>query len=141
MQTLRLEHRFTSSLGRVWRVIGDTERFNKAAGLPPVIYRDEPQPDGTSRRFCSSHKLGVEMEYEELPFRWPRFSSPTAPCGEPTTPYWFRIGAAWVESQRLVALSSRCAVMVARQMSFQIPSGYWSRGIVYMSRRDGTVAA
>lgn len=70
MSRLAFEHTFQSPLASVWRFIADTERFNRAAGLPPVTYRDEPLPDGRSRRFGSTHKLGLDLEYEELPFEW-----------------------------------------------------------------------
>lgn len=70
MTKIEFEHDFKSPLPLVWRAISDTERFNKVAGLPPVQYRDEPQSDGTTRRFGSMHKLGMDLDYEELPFRW-----------------------------------------------------------------------
>jgi class 3 adenylate cyclase len=70
MQSLSLEHRFQSPLSLVWRAISDTNRFNKALGFPPVTYKDEPQPDGTSKRFCKQVRFGIELEYEELPFAW-----------------------------------------------------------------------
>jgi class 3 adenylate cyclase len=70
MKSLAFEHRFKSPIALVWRAISDTDRFNKALGFPPVVYRDEPQPDGTSRRFCRQARFGIELEYEELPFSW-----------------------------------------------------------------------
>lgn len=70
MSELSFEHHFEAPLTVVWRALSDTEHLNRAAGLPPVTYRDEPQPDGTTRRFASTQKLGLDVEYEELPFRW-----------------------------------------------------------------------
>ncbi|MCK6548658.1 DUF5939 domain-containing protein [Myxococcota bacterium] len=70
MGELSFEHHFTAPRSAVWRALGDTEHLNRAAGLPPVTYRDEPQVDGTTRRFATTHKLGLDVEYEELPFRW-----------------------------------------------------------------------
>lgn len=70
MEVLSSEHRFKSPLSRVWRALSDTNRINAAAGLPPVTYRDEPQADGTTRRFCSAAIGDLELEYEERPFHW-----------------------------------------------------------------------
>jgi class 3 adenylate cyclase len=70
MGTLSFEHAFKSPISAVWRAVSDTDRFNKALGFPPATYRDEPQPDGTSRRFVRQGKLGFEIAYEELPFAW-----------------------------------------------------------------------
>jgi class 3 adenylate cyclase len=70
MGKIVFEHELSSPSSRVWTAIADTDRFNKAAGLPAVVYRDEPQEDGTTRRFGSTHKFGMDLDYEELPFHW-----------------------------------------------------------------------
>src|ERR1700741_3985085 len=70
MGKLAFEYQFRSPPERVWRGISATDRFNRACGLPAVEYRDEPQNDGTTRRFCSTHKFGMDLDYEELPFHW-----------------------------------------------------------------------
>lgn len=61
---------FDAPVSEVWRVVSDTDMIDGAAGMPAITYRDEPQPDGTSRRFCSYKMHGFTMEYEELPFTW-----------------------------------------------------------------------
>ncbi|MCC6466627.1 MAG: SRPBCC family protein [Planctomycetes bacterium] len=61
---------FDAPLAEVWRVVSDTDLLDGAIGVPAITYRDEPQPDGTSRRFGRVRKLGVMFEYEELPFTW-----------------------------------------------------------------------
>jgi len=61
---------FDAPVSEVWRVVSDTDMIDGAGGMPAITYRDEPQPDGTSRRFCSYRMHGFTMEYEELPFTW-----------------------------------------------------------------------
>ncbi len=58
-----------------WAFLSDTNRADEAAGLPAIEYRDEPQPDGTSRRFFSYKLKGMPVEGEEHPFHWeePRY--------------------------------------------------------------------
>ncbi|MBE7490396.1 MAG: SRPBCC family protein [Planctomycetes bacterium] len=68
--TLSFDAEFDAPVTEVWRVVSDTDLLDGAIGLPAVTYRDEPQPDGTSRRFASMRKLGIMLEYEELPFTW-----------------------------------------------------------------------
>lgn len=70
LKRLSFTHTFKSPLSKVWRVISDTDLINSAAGLPAVTYRDEPQPDGTTRRFCCYSAKGITFAYEELPYRW-----------------------------------------------------------------------
>ncbi|MBZ0134931.1 MAG: DUF5939 domain-containing protein [Planctomycetes bacterium] len=61
---------FDAPVADVWRVVSDTDMIDAAGGMPAVDYRDEPQPDGTTRRFCSYKVHGFVFEYEELPFTW-----------------------------------------------------------------------
>jgi class 3 adenylate cyclase len=61
---------FASPISEVWRVVSDTNMIDDAAGMPAIEYRDEPQPDGRSRRFASYRMRGFEHVYEELPFTW-----------------------------------------------------------------------
>ncbi len=70
LKRLSFVHTFKSPLSKVWRVISDTDLINSAAGLPAVTYKDEPQPDGTTRRFGSYSAKGITFAYEELPYRW-----------------------------------------------------------------------
>ncbi len=67
---IEFEHTFKSPLSRVWPVVSDTDLLDGAAKMPPIEYRDQPQPDGTSRRFGRYRKSGVNFEYEEHPFQW-----------------------------------------------------------------------
>lgn len=73
------EHRLELTLrcppSAAWLFLSDTNRADEAAGLPAITYRDEPQPDGTSRRFFSYKLKGLPVEGEEHPFHWeePRY--------------------------------------------------------------------
>lgn len=69
-KTYTFEAEFDAPVTEVWRVVSDTDLIDGAIGLPAIQYRDEPLPDGTSRRHCSLRKLGIPIEYEELPFTW-----------------------------------------------------------------------
>jgi len=70
LKRLSFTHTFKSPLSKVWRVISDTDLINSAAGLPAVTYKDEPQADGTTKRFGSYSAKGMTFAYEELPYRW-----------------------------------------------------------------------
>lgn len=61
---------FDAPVTEVWRVVSDTDVIDEAAGLPAINYRDEPQPDGTTRRFGSYRIHGFTFAYEESPFKW-----------------------------------------------------------------------
>jgi len=73
------EHRLELTLrcppAVAWTFLSDTNRADEAAGLPAIEYRDEPQPDGTSRRFFTYKLKGLPVEGEEHPFHWeePRY--------------------------------------------------------------------
>lgn len=69
-KTFTFDAEFDAPVAEVWRVVSDTDLIDGAIGLPAINYRDEPQPDGTSRRFASMRKLGILLAYEELPFTW-----------------------------------------------------------------------
>jgi class 3 adenylate cyclase len=65
-----LELSLRSPAGLAWAFLADTDRADAAAGLPAITYRDEPQPDGTSRRFFSYRLRGLRVQGEEFPFTW-----------------------------------------------------------------------
>ncbi|MBK9973449.1 MAG: adenylate/guanylate cyclase domain-containing protein [Planctomycetes bacterium] len=69
-KTYSFEAEFLAPVAEVWRVVSDTDLIDGAIGLPAINYRDEPQPDGTTRRIASMRKLGIAIEYEEFPFTW-----------------------------------------------------------------------
>lgn len=69
-KTFTFDVEFDSPVSEVWRIVSDTDALDAAAGMSAINYRDEPQPDGTSRRFCNYKVHGFEFAYEEMPFTW-----------------------------------------------------------------------
>jgi class 3 adenylate cyclase len=53
-----------------WAVNSDTDRLNQSCGLSPYDYRDEPQEDGTSRRFFTTKANGLTLVGEEFFSAW-----------------------------------------------------------------------
>ncbi len=59
-----------SSPTQLWPFVSNTERLNRALGLPSVNYRTENHPQGGVRKF-GEFKLGaVHVAWEEHPFEW-----------------------------------------------------------------------
>jgi len=52
-----------------WRVMSDTDAFNRAAGLG-FRFDEEPQPDGSVQRTGRVRKFGLLVQWEELPFEY-----------------------------------------------------------------------
>jgi class 3 adenylate cyclase len=55
---------------QLWPHVANTERLNRAAGLPAVRFTTEPGADGRVRRFGYFRKAGLAAEWEEHPFEW-----------------------------------------------------------------------
>lgn len=60
----------TSSAEELWQHVSDTERLNRAAGLPSVQYWTEKDPTRGIRRFGSFKLGGIKIQWEEHPFEW-----------------------------------------------------------------------
>jgi class 3 adenylate cyclase len=58
-----------SSPARLWPYVSNTERLNKATGLPAVQYELRKGNHGM-RRFAAARVVGFGMEWEEHPFEW-----------------------------------------------------------------------
>jgi len=56
----------------LWPYVCNTERFNKAVGLPMPDFHDEPAEGGGSRRFGQTRQLGMLLKWVENPFEWVR---------------------------------------------------------------------
>jgi serine/threonine protein kinase/class 3 adenylate cyclase len=54
----------------LWPHVSNTERLNRAVGLPAVDFSAEPDPDGGSRRFGQFRKFGMAIGWQEHPFEW-----------------------------------------------------------------------
>ncbi len=59
-----------SKASDLWPLVSNTERLNRAAGLPSVQYRTQKDADGALRKFGSFRLAGLEIEWEEHPFEW-----------------------------------------------------------------------
>jgi serine/threonine protein kinase/class 3 adenylate cyclase len=55
---------------RLWPHVSNTERLNRAAGLTPVQFTSEVEPDQGVRRYGQFRKAGVLAAWEEHPFEW-----------------------------------------------------------------------
>jgi serine/threonine protein kinase/class 3 adenylate cyclase len=55
---------------RLWPHVSNTERLNRAVGLPSVEFTAEPDPAGGSRRFGKFRKAGFTNVWREHPFEW-----------------------------------------------------------------------
>lgn len=64
------EWELESSIAQLWPYVSDTERLNRAIGLPPVKYRTEKDPKLGIRKFGSFKLSGILISWEEHPFEW-----------------------------------------------------------------------
>lgn len=55
---------------RLWPYVSDTDRINRAAGLPPVTYRIETAADGKPRTVATAKRGPLRISWEEPPFTW-----------------------------------------------------------------------
>src|SRR5271170_7399986 len=56
--------------GTVWSHLYETDRMNRAIGLPPV--RFTPSPESRQARYfqAEARLLGLRLSYQEQPFEW-----------------------------------------------------------------------
>jgi class 3 adenylate cyclase len=59
-----------ASPDQLWPLVCNTERFNRAAGLPPVRWTTKTDADGKVHRFGEFRKAGFTATWEEFPFEW-----------------------------------------------------------------------
>lgn len=64
--------RLASSAEALWPFVANTERFNRAIGLAPVAFTDEPSPAGGAVRTGEMRVLGLALRWREYPFEWVR---------------------------------------------------------------------
>ena len=68
--TRTFEWRVDSPPAAIWRALGDTARFNEAAGLPKHRIEEVLQPDGSVRFFGKASKGPFQLEWDEVPAEW-----------------------------------------------------------------------
>ena len=54
----------------LWPYVANTDRFNRAVGLAPVAFHDEPRPEGGTHRTGELKVLGMQLRWREFPFEW-----------------------------------------------------------------------
>jgi len=59
-----------SSPEELWPHVSNTDRFNRAVGLPVVRFTDERDQGGRIRRFGQFSKFGINVRWREHPFEW-----------------------------------------------------------------------
>jgi serine/threonine protein kinase len=69
-QQYRWSWEFDASPAKLWDTVSNTEKFNRAAGLPPVEFNDVPDGKGGVERIGSFSWMGLEIEWVEHPFEW-----------------------------------------------------------------------
>ena len=55
---------------RIWPHICNTERLNRAIGLPSVDYTAEANENGGTHRYGNFRKAGMNIKWQEHPFEW-----------------------------------------------------------------------
>jgi serine/threonine protein kinase/class 3 adenylate cyclase len=69
-----VEYDFTweleASPQQLWPYVANTDRLNRAAGLPAVSFTTRADPDNRVRVHATLRKLGLTVAYEEHPFEW-----------------------------------------------------------------------
>jgi class 3 adenylate cyclase len=63
---------FGGALPRVWRALGDTARFNAAAGLPRQTVTEVTGPEGAITFIVRAKAGMLALEWEDLPCNWVR---------------------------------------------------------------------
>jgi serine/threonine protein kinase/class 3 adenylate cyclase len=59
-----------SSPAQLWPYVSNTDRFNRAMGLPPATFRTESAPGIGVRRFGETSIGPLTLAWEEHPFEW-----------------------------------------------------------------------
>src|SRR5262249_5553372 len=54
---------------QLWPYVSNTDRLNRAVGLPAVHFTTVPTEHGV-RRLAQVRKLGLQVAWEEFPFEW-----------------------------------------------------------------------
>ncbi len=69
-KTFRVEMRLASSPSRLWPLVSNTERLNRAVGLPHVAFTDLASAREGAQKTGKFRVLGMDVAWEEHPFEW-----------------------------------------------------------------------
>jgi serine/threonine protein kinase len=64
------EWELAAAPAELWQYVSDTDRFNQAAGIPPVAYEMVREEGGRFRKFGQFRMGGMTIKWEEHPFEW-----------------------------------------------------------------------
>lgn len=64
------EWQLESSAEDLWPLVSNTDRFNRAAGIPPVTYDIVSDDEGNPQKFGHFRLGGVAVRWKEHPFEW-----------------------------------------------------------------------
>lgn len=54
----------------LWLHVRNTERFNKAIGIPEPVFTDTPREEGGSTRTAETPQTGMTLRWKEHPYQW-----------------------------------------------------------------------
>jgi class 3 adenylate cyclase len=69
------EHQIPFPPHLVWPLLSDTDRLNRALGLPPVKYHTDTDEDGSPVLVGQFTYRGIPMKWREYPFHWVKHES------------------------------------------------------------------
>lgn len=68
--TVRWRGTFPVPLDDLWRLLSDTDRINRAVGLPPQTFQPSKMPGGQPVMEARGRYMGIPAHWVELPFEW-----------------------------------------------------------------------
>lgn len=68
--TVRWRGTFPVPLDDLWRLLSDTDRINRAVGLPPQTFQPSKTPGGQPVMEARGRYMGIPARWVELPFEW-----------------------------------------------------------------------
>ncbi len=68
--TFRFRWELASAPRQLWPSVSNTERLNRALGLPAVSFRNQPDPAGGIQRFGQFQTAGLQVSWREHPYEW-----------------------------------------------------------------------
>jgi len=69
-RSYRFELALSSPPSRLWPYVSNTDRVNRAVGLPHVTFEEIAAPRGAARKTGRFRVLGMDVAWEEHPFEW-----------------------------------------------------------------------
>lgn len=69
-RSYRFELALSSTPAQLWPYVSNTDRVNRAVGLPQVTFEEIAAPRGAARKTGRFRVLGMDIAWEEHPFEW-----------------------------------------------------------------------